>query len=435
MAACSYSAAFLTATSTVGYYCPMKIYLVGGAVRDEQLGIPHKERDWCVVGATPDELIDLGYRRVGKDFPVFLHPETGEEYALARTERKTSPGYHGFDFDCSNSVTIEDDLLRRDLTINAIAKDTDGNVVDPYGGMADIEQRLLRHVSDAFAEDPVRILRVAKFAARYRSLGFGIAPETMRLMQRMVEAGEVDALVPERVWKETETALGGQSVRTYFEVLRECGALRVLFPEIDALFGVPQPERWHPEIDTGLHVMMVLDQAEAISDDVSVRFAALTHDLGKGNTPKAKLPSHPGHEIRGCKLIRNLAERMPVPNEYRDLALLVAEFHTHCHRALELRPKTILKVLERTDAFRRPGRFERFLQTCEADARGRAGLEDRRYPQADFFRGAYSAAAAIDAGSIARHYEGRKIPVAIRRARKQAISEFLRSAAVEIQED
>ena len=413
----------------------MKIYLVGGAVRDEQLGIPHKERDWCVVGATPDELIELGYRQVGKDFPVFLHPQTGEEYALARTERKTSPGYHGFDFDCSRSVTIEDDLLRRDLTINAIAKDTDGNIVDPHGGMADIERRLLRHVSDAFTEDPVRILRVAKFAARYRSLGFEIAPETMQLMRQMVDDGEIDALVPERVWKETESALGGQNIRTYFEVLRECGALGVLFPEVEALFGVPQPERWHPEIDTGLHVMMVLEQAEAISTDVGVRFAALTHDLGKANTPKSKLPSHPGHEIRGCKLIRSMVERMPVPNDYRDLALLVAELHTHCHRALGLRPRTILKVLEKTDAFRRPGRFERFLQTCEADARGRAGLEDRRYPQADYLRRAFAAASAIDAGTIARQHEGRKIPTAIRRARKQAISEFRRSAAVEIQED
>jgi len=413
----------------------MKIYLVGGAVRDEQLGIPHKERDWCVVGATPDELIKLGYRQVGKDFPVFLHPETAEEYALARTERKTSPGYHGFDFDCSRSVTIEDDLLRRDLTINAIAQDTDGNIVDPYGGMADIEQRVLRHVSGAFAEDPVRILRVAKFAARYRLQGFEIAPETMRLMRQMVDDGEVDALVPERVWKETESALAGQSIRTYFEVLRECGALRVLFPEVDALFGVPQPERWHPEIDTGLHVMMVLEQAEKISDDVGVRFAALTHDLGKGNTPRSKLPSHPGHEIRGCKLIRVLVERMPVPNDHRDLALLVAEFHTHCHRALDLRAKTILKVLEKTDAFRRPGRFERFLQTCEADARGRAGLENRRYPQADYFRRAFAAADAIDAGAIARQYEGQKIRTAIHRARKQALSDFRRLAAVEIQED
>ena len=413
----------------------MKIYLVGGAVRDEQLGIPHKERDWCVVGASPEELIGLGYRQVGKDFPVFLHPETGEEYALARTERKTSPGYHGFDFDCSRSVTIEEDLLRRDLTINALARDPDGNVVDPHGGMADIEQRVLRHVSGAFAEDPVRILRVAKFAARFRSLGFEIAPETMELMREMVENGEVDALVPDRVWKETETALGGRSIRTYFEVLRECGALHVLFPEVDALFGVPQPERWHPEIDTGLHVMMVLEQAEAISTDIGVRFAALTHDLGKGNTPKSKLPSHPGHEVRGCKLIRSLVERMPVPNECRDLALLVAEFHTHCHRALELRSRTILKVLEKTDAFRRPGRFERFLQSCEADARGRAGLEERRYPQANYLRRAFAAAAAVDAGAIAQQYEGRKIPTAIRRAREQAISEFRRSAAVEIQED
>ncbi len=413
----------------------MKIYLVGGAVRDEQLGIPHKERDWCVVGATPEELIGLGYRQVGKDFPVFLHPETGEEYALARTERKTSPGYHGFDFDCSRSVTIEEDLLRRDLTINAIAKDTDGNIVDPHGGLADIEQRVLRHVSGAFAEDPVRILRVARFAARFRSKGFEIAPETMQLMREMVDNGEVDALVPDRVWKDTETALGGQNIRTYFEILRECGALRVLFPEVDALFGVPQPERWHPEIDTGLHVMMVLEQAEAISTDIGVRFAALTHDLGKGNTPKSRLPSHPGHEARGCKLIRGLVERMPVPNECRDLALLVAEFHTHCHRALELRPRTILEVLEKTDAFRRPGRFERFLQSCEADARGRAGLERRRYPQANYLRRAFAAAAAVDAGAIAQQYEGRKIPTAIRRARKQAISEFRRSAAVEEQED
>ena len=250
----------------------MQVYLVGGAVRDEQLGIPHKERDWCVVGTTPGELIDLGFRQVGKDFPVFLHPESGEEYALARTERKTAPGYHGFAFDCSKNVTIEDDLRRRDLTINAIARDSDGNVVDPYGGMRDIEQRVLRHVSDAFAEDPVRILRVAKFAARFSSLGFTIAPETVSLMQRMVGNGEIDTLVPDRVWKETEAALRGQHVRVYFEVLRECGALRILFPEVDALFGVPQPEKWHPEIDTGLHVMMVLDQAEALSSDL--RFAS-----------------------------------------------------------------------------------------------------------------------------------------------------------------
>ncbi len=402
----------------------MQVYLVGGAVRDEQLGVPHKERDWCVVGATPDEMIAMGYRQVGKDFPVFLHPESGEEYALARTERKTAPGYHGFAFDCSPQVSIEDDLLRRDLTINAIARDSEGNFVDPYNGRRDIELRLLRHVSDAFAEDPVRILRVAKFAARFRHLGFSIAPETLELMRTMVANGEVAALVPDRVWKETEVALRGASVRTYVEVLRDCGALEVLLPEVDALFGVPQPEKWHPEIDTGVHVLMVLDQAEMMSTDLEVRYAALTHDLGKGNTPRNQLPSHPGHEIRGCKLIRDISERLPVPKASRDLALLVAEFHTHCHRALELNAGTILKVLEKTDAFRRPDRFEQFLIACEADARGRAGLENRRYPQADFLRGAFAAAAAIDAGAIAGENQPSRIPGAIRRARKRAIVEY-----------
>jgi tRNA nucleotidyltransferase (CCA-adding enzyme) len=408
----------------------MQVYLVGGAVRDEQLGIPYKERDWCVVGATPDELLAQGYQQVGKDFPVFIHPNSGEEYALARTERKTGPGYHGFAFDCSPDVSIEDDLLRRDITINAIAKDAKGKLIDPYNGIRDIEQRVLRHVSDAFAEDPVRILRVAKFAARFKRFGFSIAPETFVLMRRMVSDGEVDALVPDRVWKETEAALIGPDVRVFFEVLRECGALRVLLPEIDVLFGIPQPPQWHPEIDTGIHVLMVLDQAEALSSDLDVRFAALTHDLGKGTTPKDKLPSHPGHEGRGCELIRNIANRLPVPKTSRDLALLVAEFHTHCHRALELRPKTILKVLEKTDAFRRPARFEQFLVACEADGRGRAGLENRPYPQADHFRGAYAAAAAVDAGTIAKAYDNSEIPGAIRRARKSAVSEFLHSAKV-----
>ena len=402
----------------------MQVYLVGGAVRDAQLGIPHRERDWCVVGAAPAELEGLGYQRVGKDFPVFLHPETKEEYALARTERKTGPGYHGFDFHCSPDVTIEEDLQRRDLTINAIAQGENGSLIDPWGGLRDIENRVLRHVSDAFVEDPVRILRVARFAARYRNLGFTIAGETMQLMCRMVDDGEVDALVPDRVWRETELALAGTDSRVFFEVLRSCGALRVLFPEVDALFGVPQPEQWHPEIDTGLHVMMVLDQAESLSDDLEVRFAALTHDLGKGDTPKNQLPSHRGHEIRGCKLIRTMAERLPVPRACRDLGLLVAEFHTHVHRALELRPKTVLKVLEKTDAFRRPDRFEQFLVTCEADARGRAGLENRRYEQAGLFRGAFAAASAIDAGAIAKQVDNKKIPAAIRRARKKSVAEF-----------
>ena len=402
----------------------MQVYLVGGAVRDAQLGIPHRERDWCVVGTTPAELEALGYQRVGKDFPVFLHPETKEEYALARTERKTAPGYHGFDFDCSPDVTIEEDLQRRDLTINAIAQSENGELIDPWGGLRDIEGRVLRHVSNAFTEDPVRILRVARFAARYKGLGFTIAAETMQLMRRMVDDGEVDALVPDRVWKETELALGGSNIRVFFEVLRQCGALRALFPEVDVLFGIPQPERWHPEIDTGLHVMMVLDQAEAMSNDLEVRFAALTHDLGKGSTPRGLLPSHPGHELRGSRLIRDVAARLPVPRACRDLALLVAEFHTHVHRALELRPKTILKVLEKTDAFRRPDRFELFLVTCEADARGRAGLENRHYEQAGYFRGAFAAASAVDAGAIAKEVDETKIPVAIRRARKKAISEF-----------
>ena len=402
----------------------MQVYLVGGAVRDAQLGVPHKERDWCVVGATGAELEALGYQRVGKDFPVFLHPETKEEYALARTERKTAPGYHGFEFDCSPEVTIEQDLERRDLTINALAQDENGTLIDPRGGLSDIQNRVLRHVSDAFAEDPVRVLRVARFAARFHHLGFTIADETMQLMRRMVEDGEVDALVTDRVWKETELALVGRDARVFIETLRACGALRVLYPELDALFGVPQPEKWHPEIDTGLHVMMVLDQAEKLSAELDVRFAALVHDLGKGNTPQSKLPSHPGHELRGCKLIRRLAERLPVPNACRDLGLMVSEFHTHVHRAFELRPKTILKVLEKTDAFRRPDRFERFLLTCEADARGRAGLEDRDYPQANLFRGAFAAATSIDAGAIAGANEGGRIPRAIRRERERAVAAF-----------
>ncbi len=407
----------------------MQIYLVGGAVRDEQLGVPFSERDWCVVGATPDELLALGYRQVGKDFPVFLHPETNEEYALARKERKTAPGYHGFDFDYSPDVSIEEDLLRRDLTINAIAKDEDGRLIDPSGGLGDIRDRVLRHVSAAFAEDPVRILRVARFAARLHPLGFRIAGETLQLMSAMVAAGEADALVPDRVWRETELALRGNNVRVFIEVLRSCGALEVLLPEVDRLFGVPQPEQWHPEIDTGLHVMMVLDQAERLSPDLEVRFAALMHDLGKGTTPRYRLPSHPGHEQRGCVLIREICERLPVPRACRDLALLAAEFHTHCHRALELTPKALLKVLEGTDALRRPERFEQFLLACEADARGRTGFEHRRYPQADYLRGTLGAVAAVDAGAIARDVAARKIGDAVRKARLRALGDYRRSAA------
>ncbi len=399
----------------------MQTYLVGGAVRDELLGLPPRERDWCVVGATPEEMVDLGYRPVGRNFPVFLHPETSEEYALARTERKTGTGYHGFVFNASPDVTIEEDLGRRDLTINAIAKDPEGGLIDPYGGVKDIKNRVLRHVSDAFVEDPVRILRAAKFAARFHSLGFRLADETVELMRDIVAAGEADALVPDRVWREAESALAGTSVPVFFETLRDCGALAVVFPEIDALFGVPQPERWHPEIDTGVHVLMVLEQATRLSKDVDVRFAALVHDLGKATTDKKALPRHPGHEKRSLKIIRRMCERLPVPNRCRDLALIAAEFHTHCHRAFELRDTTMLKVLERADAFRRPERFEKFLLACEADARGRKGLEDRDYVQADLMRAAFRAAAGVDAAAIAAQATPETIADAVRRSRAEAI--------------
>lgn len=377
------------------------------------------------MGATPDELIDQGYKPVGKDFPVFLHPHTREEYALARTERKTAPGYHGFEFDTSPDVSIEEDLSRRDLTINALAKDESGHLIDPFGGADDLRHRLLRHVSPAFAEDPVRILRVAKFAARFAGLGFRIAPETRDLMRNMVAAGEADALVPDRVWKETETALAGPNPRLYFEALRGCGALKVVFPEVDALFGVPQPLKWHPEVDTGLHTMLVIDEAETLSDAVEVRFAALVHDVGKGMTAADDLPSHPGHEQRGAKLIRHMAKRLPLPRACRDLGLLLAEYHTHCHRAYELRNDTIVKLLEKLDAFRRPERFELFLTGCEADARGRTGLERRDYPQADRLRSALAAANAVDAAAIAQDSGDRDIATDIRRARVRAVAQAL----------
>jgi len=401
----------------------MQVYLVGGAVRDEQLGLPVNERDWCVVGATPNQLIDDGYKPVGKDFPVFLHPESNEEYALARTERKTAAGYHGFAFDTSPDVTIEEDLSRRDLTMNAMAKDGNGELIDPFGGKQDIEERVIRHVSDAFVEDPVRILRAAKFAARFAHLGFRIAPETRDLMRRMVADGEADALVPDRVWKETEAALRGPNPRVFFESLRACRALKVLYPEIDALFGVPQPAKWHPEIDTGLHTMMVLEQAEKLSNAVEVRFAALVHDLGKATTRQSDLPSHPGHEKRGIKIIESMADRLPLPRACRDLALLVAEYHSHCHRVAELRDSTVVKVLEKTDAFRRPERFEHFLVACEADARGRTRFENRDYPQSSLLREALATAAAIDSAAIAKQHADKDIPDAIRRARVAAVKE------------
>ena len=379
----------------------MEVYLVGGAVRDEQLGLPVKERDWCVVGATPDELLSKGYRQVGKGFPVFLHPETNEEYALARTERKTGAGYHGFEFQTSPDVTLEADLSRRDLTINAMARDADANLIDPFDGMADLEHRVLRHISDAFSEDPVRILRTAKFKARFAGLGFELAGETLDLMAQMVSDGEADSLQTDRVWQETEAALAGPNPHLYFQVLRDCGALAVVFPELDALFGVPQPPQWHPEIDCGLHALMVLEQSAKLSDDIAVRFAALVHDLGKATTAKENLPSHPGHERRSVTLVNKMSKRLPVPRACRELGVLVAEYHAHCHRAFELRPQTILKLLKEIDAFRRPERFRKFLLACEADARGRTGFEDKPYPQAAYLERAGKEAGRVKADQAA----------------------------------
>lgn len=407
----------------------MKIYRVGGAVRDRLLGEPAGDADYVVVGATERDLLEQGFRRVGKDFPVFLHPETGAEYALARTETKTAPGYRGFAVDASPAVTLTQDLERRDLTINAMAEDEDGHVIDPFGGRADIEARLLRHVSSAFVEDPVRVLRAARFAARYAGLGFSVAPETLALMRRMVADGEIDALVPERVWAETRKALATERPDVFFAVLRECGALAVVFPEVEALFGVPQPERWHPEIDTGVHVLLVLRMAARLSDDPRVRFAALTHDLGKGTTPPEQWPSHRGHEQRSADLLAGLCERLRVPNEFRELARIVALHHGRCHRALELRPATIVRLLDDCDALRRPDRFERFLLACEADARGRTGLEERPYPQAALLRSARDAAAAVTVRDIETNgLDGAAIGARLHQARVAAVRGVVRGA-------
>jgi len=401
----------------------MKTYLVGGAVRDELLGLEIHERDWVVVGATPDELAALGYKAVGRDFPVFLHPQTNEEYALARTERKTGPGYRGFVTRFAPDVTLEQDLERRDLTINAIAKEgATGELIDPYGGQRDLQARVLRHVSAAFVEDPVRVLRVARFAARFASLGFTVAPETLALMQKIAATGELDALVAERVWQETQRALTSKHPHTFFAVLRDAHALKIIFPEVDALFGVPQPPQWHPEIDTGVHTLMVLEQAARLSDDPIVRFAALTHDLGKGITPKEQWPRHIGHESASVKLLDVLCARLRVPKEYRDCAAGVARYHGLAHRALELKHSTLIELLENLDAFRRPARFEQFVLACEADIRGRTGFEDRAYPQSDYLRRAQTLAAEVklDAETLAG-LEGPKIGARIREARIAAL--------------
>ena len=403
----------------------MKIYTVGGAVRDKLLNYAVRDRDFVVVGATPEELESQGYKPVGRDFPVFLHPQTHEEYALARTERKTGPGYKGFSFHAAADVTLEQDLARRDVTINAMAEDENGHLIDPFDGRGDLERRLLRHVSPAFVEDPLRVLRVARFAAR---LNFDVADETLGLMRELSSGDELTTLTAERVWQELEQALSEPWPRRFFEILRECGALRVLLPEIDRLFGVPQPEKHHPEIDTGVHTLMVLDQAARLSNEAVVRFAALTHDLGKGTTPKKDWPQHIDHEKRGVKLIEQLCKRLKAPNHFRELAIITAREHGRAHRALELRADTLLRLLEAVDAFRRPERFQQFLLTCEADARGRTGLEDRQYPQAELLRLAREAACSVDAGAVAaQDISGQEIAAALKKLRTQAIAEAIRS--------
>lgn len=402
----------------------MKIFRVGGSVRDEILGRPLVDRDYAVVGATPEEMIAKGFRPVGRDFPVFLHPESAEEYALARTERKSGRGYHGFVFSTDPSVTLDQDLERRDLTINAMAEDDDGRLIDPFGGARDLDARVLRHVSPAFAEDPVRVLRVARFAARYAPLGFRIADETLALMRRMVDDGEVEHLVAERVWAETRKALAEPQPSAFLQTLRACGALRILFPEVDALYGIPQRADFHPEIDAGVHVELVLDMAARLApgDDL-VGWCALTHDLGKALTPADVLPRHIGHEHAGLEPLRALSARLRVPAEHLALAEHVCRFHLDIHRAFELRAETLLGILERVDAFRRPERVDRLLIACEADKRGRLGSAESPYPQAAYVRAAYAAAAAVNAsGFVAEGLKGEAIGEAVRKARVDAIA-------------
>ncbi|MCW3478864.1 multifunctional CCA addition/repair protein [Neisseriaceae bacterium JH1-16] len=398
----------------------MKAYVVGGAVRDRLLGLPVRDHDWVVVGATPQQMLAAGYLPVGKDFPVFLHPKTQEEYALARTERKTAPGYHGFSFHAAPEVTLEEDLARRDLTINAMAEDEHGHVIDPYDGQADLKARVLRHVSPAFAEDPVRILRLARFAARF---GFDTAPETQALMRDMVEAGEVDALVAERVWQELAKGLMEDSPSRMFRVLRDCGALARLIPELDALAGVPQRADFHPEIDTFEHVMLVLDTAAKLDAPLPVRFAALCHDFGKALTPADILPRHHGHDMRGEKPVLAFCDRLRVPTDCRDLARLATLHHILIHQTAQLRPVTVLKLFKETDALRRPERFGQLLQACLADVRGRLHRENAAYPQVDWLSAMLDAARAVDAGAIAlAQSDKRQIPVAVDAARVEAIA-------------
>ena len=406
----------------------MQTYLVGGAVRDGLLNIAIKDKDWVVVGSTPAELINLGYSQVGADFPVFLHPKTKEEYALARTERKSGSGYQGFNCDFNPDITLEEDLMRRDLTVNAMAQNDDGSIVDPYNGQQDIKDKKLRHVSDAFSEDPLRVLRVARFAARFAHLGFTIANETITLMQDIANSGELALLTPERVWQETERALGESQPWVYFQALRDCNALAIIFPELDNLFGIPQPEKHHPEIDCGIHTLMVLEQASKLTTDINIRWASLLHDLGKGLTRAEILPSHHGHEQSGEKLVIQLNERLKTPNEFKDLSRLVCVYHTHVHRAFELRPQTLLKFFNNIDLWRKPERLQQILIACKADSRGRTGFEDVEYSQVEYITEIAKACLEINAKEfVAQGIQGKAIGEAMAKKRLDVIAQITKS--------
>jgi len=403
----------------------MENYLVGGAVRDSLLGLPIRDKDWVVVGSNARLMKEQGYLQVGKGFPVFIHPETKQEYALARTERKVGVGYLGFEFDASEFVTLEQDLLRRDLTINAIAESSDGQIIDPYNGRQDIKDKVLRHVSPAFVEDPLRVLRVAKFAARFAKLGFTVAPETLKLMSSIVQSGEIDALVRERVWQEIEQAMGGPAPDVFIQVLRDCGALKSILPEVDRLFGVPQPVKHHPEVDTGLHILLCLQQAAKLTIDPVVRYAALVHDVGKGVTDKAKWPSHTAHETLGLPLQADISKRLHVPNEFSKLAALVCEHHTKMHRIKELRATTLLKLLEALDGFRRPERVQKFLLACEADARGRTGLEERDYPQNEYLTTILNELSQLDVGALLKEAKPKNTQEFVQQSRLSLLSNII----------